>query len=1277
MEKKSEIKNNKKSNITNTNSQKETQSEKPTALPNKTFSNKNDNFSIKDNSPKKSGISFLKQSNNIIFDNNPDKKNNKNSDKNFNKCNKRKNSDNNDAENYLKSETNEKMNQMNFENFPDLNKGTFNNFNIEKSAHINDLNNLKIDLHNEMKHFNNLNRCTFDDNNSDLKTETYKINDLPIIKNKKKEKTEINYFKIYEQHEIFAKKHNFLFVLFIIGIVINMTSYCLSLYLLQYGNKDDFLCFGGVAILTVICYSLGIVAIKQDKQLIYSVIKNKKDPEKILQSRRRKNIILFLHVLLLSFNYQIIIVLENTVFINNIKMSIRGKGYNISSWKRSFQTKDYTEILSSFQKINIPFLIFSWLSVALTLFILIYNFYYLKSYRTIKSLIQIICVVLVQASLFQIYFGKYCQNYIKITSLDEVTYSWVTPGEIAIGILGFFLGIYGIYAFFVENKKLLIIFNCICVILFILSVIFTRGLRGLGNKFTSYKISSCNSLFKFISEDSLVYKNSDCVTKYLFTAESLEGIQCPKERIMINWELTESINNNGNVDNENYLKFGCIDQSCCLQTYFKIKVKYNYLEMISYYQIIDSIILFIFGIYIYINIGTENALEEELLDKIMHWIITGVCVLLIVVVSAIFSIQKSYSRQSEVNKIKNYEVNEFLTLIDRNLVIPTKKNKLIEATNEIFEKNKKGIINSYDYNVYLEDVDNNNFDLLYFDYYLFSEYVNILNKDDLSKNGNYFSYINTTFSNKTQMINFKSTKNIVNSLLNYFDYKLINPINPNNNLTVTINVIFKNNNLTKNLEEINNIKKFRTLSDTTNIIKITKENILSAYDKNTGLSEINLLKNIKINFSIVDKKYPFYIKGNILNDKGDSLINIYNYYFGPENLIYSIKSNNNGSFILGPLYPLSDTEIFELNIEIYKTKNNFNNEINYARDDYYYSYNEIIKIGCIDYFGKYFKYHRIKNVLLPKKISKNYKISGNVYETKNDENPKALSNVNIKLYEGGYNYLVSEIIENIKNGNNDNYYLSQTISDKEGDFNLNVNSNGYYFLIYEKSNYFIETQKIFINETSENNIKINKMELIKIFNAGKIMVKLEWESKPNDLDLICRFKVSEKDYCYTFFGNERCVETSFYTDAKNGEGKYSEIIEVEEFSDYMYLFYVRKYYDESNGEAKNERKINGVDMNRNLNFTDLYKNNNETLVNSNAKLLIYSNGLKYSTIRVDINDYINENLSIENSYNEEDNKGIYWIGFCINGKEGLNSIKIINKISKIEPAKNICSDYYE
>ena len=34
-------------------------------------------------------------------------------------------------------------------------------------------------------------------------------------------------------------------------------------------------------------------------------------------------------------------------------------------------------------------------------------------------------------------------------------------------------------------------------------------------------------------------KFNGCNSKYLFTTEELNNIECPKERIMINWERTE------------------------------------------------------------------------------------------------------------------------------------------------------------------------------------------------------------------------------------------------------------------------------------------------------------------------------------------------------------------------------------------------------------------------------------------------------------------------------------------------------------------------------------------------------------------------------------------------------------------------------------------------------------------------------------------------------------------------------------------------------------------
>jgi hypothetical protein len=304
------------------------------------------------------------------------------------------------------------------------------------------------------------------------------------------------------------------------------------------------------------------------------------------------------------------------------------------------------------------------------------------------------------------------------------------------------------------------------------------------------------------------------------------------------------------------------------------------------------------------------------------------------------------------------------------------------------------------------------------------------------------------------------------------------------------------------------------------------------------------------------------------------------------------------------------------------------------------------------------------DILLEKKIDKNFMINGYVFNIVNKE---FLGYVFVKLYKG-------KIIINNKEELDDDY-ISTTISSKDdGNFQLNIDSNGQYTLVFYHEEYFIETKEIYINDT---NVNVNNISLIQLFNAGKIVVKLEWEKNPPDLDLFCRYKINtinndnddRVNYCYTFFGNQRCVESNYPLDNKKGGDKSCEIIEIEIVSDYIYFFYVRKYFDISNSTAQNEFKINDIDIDDDLNSGEInqnnirayYKENDELLKNSKAKLSIYANGIK---IPINIMRIRNEDLD-ENKYN-------YWAGFCLNGKEGLQSLKIINKFYKNEPPKNIC-----
>ena len=252
-----------------------------------------------------------------------------------------------------------------------------------------------------------------------------------------------------------------------------------------------------------------------------------------------------------------------------------------------------------------------------------------------------------------------------------------------------------------------------------------------------------------------------------------------------------------------------------------------------------------------------------------------------------------------------------------------------------------------------------------------------------------------------------------------------------------------------------------------------------------------------------------------------------------------------------------------------------------------------------------------------------------------------------------------------------NICSDKTSTNSKGEYSLNIHQTGQYMLLFQKEDYYFEKYIFTIEEITQGTLDMGTMQLIQLFDSGKIVVKLEWGLKPPDLDLICRFQVTQNYYCYTFFANNICGETEFFIDNRFPEQMSSEIIEISEFSNYLYLFYVRKYFDNSNGKTQNELKIAGVESDEKMNHTGKYLLYNEYLNNTSANIYIYSNGYKIPAIKINIPDFeLNENNITNKEY-------IYWAAFCINGNEGINSLKVINQFMQDEPAKNICNSFYD
>ena len=1239
-----------------------------------------------DNNSSKKELSQYLEGNKTIYEDNIEKKYMKELN-NSNKVNNKNKEINNRYNSYQNKEDNEDFNiseNITPKEKPDKNMLIKNNY----SKKIND--NLRIS--------SELNKILQSSNKKDVKflkeeNENVENNLDEINSKKKKEVVEIEKLleKEYIPYKKYISKTNLFIILFSLGIILSGISTCICFFLELYSNQDVLIIIGGLSIASIIIYILWIIFILKDRAYTLLIINSKGNPEKINNSKYRKFILLILYLIITILNYFIVFILVNTLYLNNTKLSIKGKAYDINQWIELFSDKNYSEIIHSFEYNNMIFLIFGWLNYLLMFVIFIYQFCLLLNYHLMKSTLQIFCFLAIQGGIYQVYLSLHCYIFRDITSDEGIKISWVTPGTMATGGFAIILGIFGFYVFFTEHKKGIIYFQIGCAIQYILLLVFVVGLGSIEDKFYNYKKAKCNSLFKFISEDYLLKnKFNGCNSKYLFTTETLENMQCPKERIMINWERTENlyiqpdIINNDNDDDmgiinteKKHIFFGCINQSCCLQIYFDIKNKFDLLFMLGVHQLFFFILIF-FACF-YINCKIEGNLDEELSEKINMLVLAIITLLAFFIILPFLVTLPKASNQSKLNLVKNNPVLESLSVIQKDSTIINLDN-LFKATNSSFNQVKEKIIKDFKYNLIFDYLNDENFDyiLSYFEYTFNSQGLDIMINNNTLRKINFINFENKLYDNSTVIIKFKTKSNIINNIFEYFYFVPRNPLKNNILLNIEINGIYSRKNEDEEEEEI-----FELNDNYKNII-IYGSDIINNYDSKNNYNFVSIIKK-EIDFSIMNKSEFFYIKGNILNDNGYSLINVYNYIYSNDS-IYSKLSELNGTFTIGPIYKLLKNNIpYHLSIEISKIyfQNKYGNEElfdknehKYMYDKNYCTYYDFIKIDAYTFQTKDF--YTIKNINLAKYQKGKMKIYGNVvkYDEEEDDDDYYLSYVNVRLYNGKNINKVIEYIELNSNNLEQNYLdrlcIDSTTTDGNGEYHFNIYSTGQYMLLFLKDDYYIEKHLLYIDNLIEDaSIKIGSMQLIKLFNSGKIVLKLTWGLKPLDLDFVCRFPTTENYHCYTFFGNKKCGKTQYFVDNRIPEQISSEIIEISEFSEYIYLFYIRKYFDKSNGLTKNEFKIEGVENNKEMNHTETYILYDEYLNNTSAYIYVYSNGFKIPPIKIPIPDYDlnNGNYNIDNEY-------IYWAAFCINGKRGINSIKIINQFMVNEPEQNICLAYY-
>lgn len=206
--------------------------------------------------------------------------------------------------------------------------------------------------------------------------------------------------------------------------------------------------------------------------------------------------------------------------------------------------------------------------------------------------------------------------------------------------------------------------------------------------------------------------------------------------------------------------------------------------------------------------------------------------------------------------------------------------------------------------------------------------------------------------------------------------------------------------------------------------------------------------------------------------------------------------------------------------------------------------------------------------------------------------------------------------------------------------------------------------------------QIISSQLTPTVDKGKIRFVLSWPNGPKDLDLHSLFKISRFSKCEVYFGKRDCAGVNIDTDNFSGGANGVETITINTLGKYYYTFAVHKYIDVSGGQASGETPVAGSDAAANIGNN----NTNSTvpdvpLALSEAKISVYTYGYKSPVYILKVPSTTTATNTLDATTGDANNYG-WWLAFCLNGNEGINSLSVVNKLSADKPANTVCENLY-
>ena len=963
-----------------------------------------------------------------------------------------------------------------------------------------------------------------------------------------------------------------------------------------------------------------------------------------------------MYLLLLEILLNLIYCLAVISFTTLIIPEVNSLANNTHQWSIAYNKMTYNEIVKYLQIFNALFGVLSAISIGILSYLFYISFTILGFFHIYQKIVQFTSMLYLQIGIALLYLSVWFKYFRDLAFIDEQFVHWLPKAVLISSIIVIFVSLIGYTG--AANKSITwLIPTCIITGLFLsMFMVFCFISVISGHSLNEYNDMKCPV---FLSYFNFKYTNDNLsCQKYVSTSFSIDDLNCPKERIVTNWEYELKTQL---TDEKKKIKYGCINMSCCYEIYNFIQSFHNYLTMICF--ITELFGLVFLGTLLYlINLIQQKggySVDEKTSQYFIYLfvgIIGGFFIYLLIKMN-VPSFSPSFSNKfNDAKRDKNSNSDLIFTpmsIIKKNATFYSQTIELLEST----------IIREYQIE---EDNCGKNCNKLRYIANLTSDDSDIeVNEDKMKDNNLYYSYPNET-NHKILIV--KGHKNILNGLFSSIEVKNKSKCEMSQN---KIHFNLKGKGYSESKENDKSFIQLNKKSSQQKIYTITQNNngIVITIDMSlVNEDEEYILFDNDIDFSIANYETTQNIEGEVyaynsenkLEPAENQIINIaYKNFKNCEK--FETVTNKKGYFKVTGIPIL---------------KNNILNEVKLSFDN-----NELSKTILIGGIGNddTINLNRIilqKNFFVNNDNDENSYFSFSSYVV-DSISIEPINNVSVSIFEGDVyfpNFKSNETKYNYDTLNNE-YLIRTTHTDKKGYFEFKENlKNSVYTILISKIGYYKTIELLDIkNKTDTKDKDILSFSLTPILNKNtELEIILDWKKNPIDLNLFSFFKQSDTFQCEVYFGNYKCLKTSIENTNYNNGTQGSQIMKIEKLGKYIYTFAVKQFKVNDNPISRNEIKVKGAEnkapeeiypnFQRKLTYVD----DHITLMNSNATIKIFVPGFEREVYKISMEDIF-----------KEENNNEWWIPFCINGENGIKSIKKINKFVKEQPDYSYCEKIYE